>query len=227
MRRLAFGSQRPPSLRNTDHSHFPGLLITSPASMDPSPASTSVSSAASRLCAACGLCCNGVMFHTVLLQPSDSAKALSALGLKLKKRKNGKNYILQPCPAFRGSHCSIYAARPERCRVFECRQLQRVSAGEITEAAALEMIQATQRRVEEVTDLIERSVAGGTNPKKPLSKRCETAMAEPLDATSDPSAIELRGQLTRTIQELDELLDREFRVGPKEEIGNQSSSAID
>jgi len=166
------------------------------------------------------MCCNGVMFHTVLLQPSDSAKALSALGLKLKKRKNGKNYILQPCPAFRGSHCSIYASRPERCRVFECRQLLRVAAGEITEAAALEMIRDTQRRVAEVTDLIERSVPGGTNPKKPLSKRGETAMAEPLHPTSDAAAVELRDQLTRAMRELDELLDREFRVGQIEESGN-------
>src|ERR1700761_8357592 len=111
--------------------------------MDPSPAQNPTSSAASRLCAACGMCCNGTMFHTVLLQPSDSARALAALGLKLKRRKNGKNYLLQPCPAFRGSHCSIYAARPERCRLFECRQLRQVAAGEISEATALETIRDT------------------------------------------------------------------------------------
>ncbi len=169
--------------------------------------------AASRLCSACGMCCNGVMFHTVLLQPSDSPKALSAIGLRLKKRKNGKHYILQPCPAFCGSHCSIYAARPERCRVFECRQLQRVATGEITEATALEMIRETHRRVTEVTDLIERSAGGGgTNPKKPLSKRCETAMAEPLHSASEPEAVELRHRLTEAMRELDEVLDREFRV---------------
>ena len=34
-------------------------------------------------------------------------------------------------------------------------------------------------------------MTGGSNPKKPLSKRCETAMAEPLDATSDPETVEL------------------------------------
>jgi len=161
------------------------------------------------------------MFHTVLLQPSDSAKALAALGLKLKKRKNGKNYILQPCPAFRGSHCSIYAARPERCRLFECRQLRRVAAGEISEAAALEMIRDTLRRVAEVTEFIEGSSTGGSNPKRPLSKRCETAMAEPLHATSDPAAVELRERFTRAVRELDELLDREFRVGPNDESESQ------
>lgn len=167
------------------------------------------SSAASRLCSACGLCCNGVMFHTVRLQAKDSARDLAALGLKL-KRKKGANYILQPCPAFRGSHCSVYEARPERCRLFECQQLRRVDAGEITEAAALERIQDVQRRVAEITALLEKS--GRTDPKKPLSKRYEKIMAEPLDATSDAQAIEFRRELTQAMSELDALLDAEFRV---------------
>ena len=46
-----------------------------------------ISAAAAHLCAACGLCCNGVMFHTVKLQPNDSAPALAALGLKLKRKQ--------------------------------------------------------------------------------------------------------------------------------------------
>src|SRR5690242_10002477 len=75
-------------------------------------------SAASRLCSACGLCCNGVMFHTVKLQPSDSAKELTALGLKLKRKKSG-NYIQQPCPQYQYGECAIYAVRPQRCRLFE------------------------------------------------------------------------------------------------------------
>jgi uncharacterized protein len=174
------------------------------------------SSAASRLCSACGMCCNGVMFHTVRLQPGDSARDLSALGLKLKRKKGG-NYILQPCPAFRGSHCSIYAARPERCRLFACRQLQRVTTGEITEAMALERIREAQRRVAEVTALLER--AGSTSLKRPLSKRCEKIMAEPLDPSSDSVAAELRSQLTRTMQELEAFLDQEFRLPPSKASG--------
>ena len=114
------------------------------------------------LCQACGLCCNGVMFHTVRLQPADSAKALAALGLKL-KRKKGHDYILQPCPAFRGEQCSIYTARPERCRLFECRQLQRLAAGEITEAAALETIRDVQQRVAHLYALLAQA---GTTDRK-------------------------------------------------------------
>ena len=170
-----------------------------------------LAAAASRLCAACGLCCNGVMFHTVRLQPVDSPKGLAALGLKL-KRKKGANYILQPCPAFCGTHCSIYASRPERCRLFECRQLQRVAAGEITEATALERIREVQRRVAEIDELLEKS--GGTNRQRPLSKRYEKATAEPLDESADSATLELRNRLTRGMRELDALLEREFRIVP-------------
>ena len=154
------------------------------------------------------MCCNGVMFHTVRVLPGDSAKELAALGLKL-KRKKGSSYIQQPCPAFRGTHCSIYAARPERCRVFECRQLQRVAAGEITEAMAMERIGEAHRRVAEVNEMLER--AGGTNVKRPLSKRCEKVMAEPL---SDEAGMALQSRLTASMRELDALLDREFRLHP-------------
>lgn len=164
------------------------------------------SSAASRLCAECGLCCNGVIFHTVRLQPADSAKELAALGLKL-KRKKGANYLLQPCPAFRGTHCAIYAARPERCRLFECRQLKRVAAGRITEAMALAKIREVQRLVEEVNGLLEK--AGGTNAKRPLSKRCEKALAEP---PADEAAMQLQDRLKSATQQLDTLLDRDFRL---------------
>ncbi len=172
------------------------------------PATTS---AASRLCAACGLCCNGVMFHTVRLQPSDSPRALAALGLKL-KRKQQQDYILQPCPAFREAQCSIYLQRPERCRLFECQQLKRVAAGEITEAAALEKIREVQRRVRHLDDLSRR--ADGRLRKGPLSKRCETALAEPFDATTHPELIGQREELARALSELDAMLDDDFRLPP-------------
>ena len=168
-----------------------------------------VAAAASRLCSACGLCCNGVMFHSVKMQLSDSPKELAALGLKLKRKSSGQ-YLLQPCPAFCGTHCSIYDARPERCRLFECQQLKRLAAGETTEAAALERIRAVQRSVRELEELLEKS--GRTNPRRPLSKRYEKATAEPLDESASPEALALRHALTQAMRELDSMLDREFRV---------------
>jgi Fe-S-cluster containining protein len=164
------------------------------------------------------------MFHTVQLKPGDSAKELAALGLKL-KRKQGHNYILQPCPAFKESCCSIYAARPQRCRLFECRQLKRVEAGEITEAIALEKIREVQRRVAELDELLQRS--GGTNLKRPLSKRFEKVMAEPTEALTDPAAVELRKRLTLAKQDLDVVLNQDFRIMPSragEDAGSEPKS---
>jgi hypothetical protein len=149
------------------------------------------------------------MFHLVRLQPADSARELAALGLKL-KRKNRQDYIQQPCPAWREAQCSIYAARPERCRVFECRQLQRVAAGEIAEAAALEKIREIQHRVTELDALARR--ADGQPRKGPLSRRCETTLAEPFDPATHPELIGEREALARGLAELDAILDADFRV---------------
>ncbi len=168
-----------------------------------------MNSAATRLCAACGLCCNGVLFHTVRLQPSDAPRDLAALGLKL-KRKTRQQLILQPCPALRDGQCSIYAQRPERCRLFECRQLQRVGSGEITEAMALEKIHEVQRRAAQLDRISRR--ADGSARKGPLSKRCETALAEPFDATTHPELVGQREDLARGLAELDAILDEDFRI---------------
>lgn len=169
----------------------------------------STTSAATRLCMTCGLCCNGVMFHTVRLQPNDVPTELAALGLKL-KRKHGQDLLLQPCPAHCDGQCSIYAQRPERCRLFECQQLQRVGTGEITEAMALEKIREVQRRTARLDALSRR--ADGSPRKGPLSKRCETALAEPFDATTHPELIGEREELARGLAELEAILDQDFRV---------------
>jgi uncharacterized protein len=181
-------------------------------------------SAAARLCAQCGLCCNGVMFHTVQLQPGDSAKELAALGLKL-KRKQGRHFILQPCPAFQNSQCSIYAARPERCGRFECQQLKRVAAGEITEAMALEKIHNAQRLVEQINEILQR--AGKTNFKHPLSKRCEKALAEPIELIANEEAVALRRQLTLAMQELNARLNDDFRIVPDVVSGAPEAEAAE
>ncbi len=163
--------------------------------------------AASRLCAGCGMCCDGSIFHTVRLQPADSAKALAALGLKL-KRKNKRDLILQPCPAHRNCHCSIYSERPERCRLFACRQLQAVAAGATTETAAAAKIREALAQIATIHDCIRR--AGEKKPKGPLTVRAAKILAEPLDAT-DGAATELHSDLSRALADFEALVERDFR----------------
>jgi len=159
-------------------------------------------SAASRLCAACGMCCDGTLFHSVVLQEGDSARALGALGLKIKHR-GGTPHFLQPCAAHQSARCTIYDQRPARCRLFHCRQLQRLSAGETTEAAALEKIQPARRRVDHVDTLIRRLAE--TNPHRALAQRCANALTT---AEQTPT----HHELAAAMQDLETLLAADFRA---------------
>jgi Fe-S-cluster containining protein len=160
---------------------------------------------ATRLCAACGMCCNGVLFFSVRLQAGDSARQLAARGLKIKRRADGP-HLLQPCAAHTGSGCSVYAHRPARCRLFVCRQLLGVEAGEISEAEAWEKIAEARRRTVRVQGLLES--AGDTRGHKALATRYETVFTPPLDPETAP----VREELAGAMQELEDLLARDFRV---------------
>jgi Fe-S-cluster containining protein len=153
------------------------------------------------------MCCDGTIFHYVRLQAGDSAKALVALGLKL-KRKRKRDHLLQPCPAHRDCQCSIYNDRPERCRLFECKQLQKVSAGEITEGEASGKIREARERVGRILTLFE--LAGETNSKGPLAIRYEKILAMPLDPAAGEEAA-LRARLIREMEEFEALVENEFR----------------
>ena len=157
------------------------------------------------------MCCNGVLFEIVLLGANDSAKRLAAAGLKLKHKKR-RHYIQQPCPAYQGAQCCIYEERPERCRKFECRQLKGVGKGEITETQALEKIGLALARVSQVEQLFR--LAGERNSSRPLIKRYDKIMEQPIDASLDPQAAVLRAELTRVMEELETLLKKEFRSEP-------------
>jgi Fe-S-cluster containining protein len=148
------------------------------------------------------MCCNGSLFHSVLLQAGESARAFSALGLKTKRQK-GREYFRQPCPAHQGSCCAIYERRPARCRHFNCRQLLRVAAGATTEAQAREIIDGALTLVGRVNTLIDR--VAETNLNRALAQRCANALT-----TSDWTPLHV--ELESAMRELDSLLDREFRV---------------
>lgn len=154
------------------------------------------------------MCCNGILFNTVRLQPTDSPQALAALGLKLKK-KNRNHFIQQPCPAHQGDGCKVYEDRPARCRLFVCRQLKAVLAGETTESKAMDTIRETLEQVEQVARLFEE--VGETNARQPFTKRYEQTMAQPIDLEAGDDASELRGKLLIEMQELMKRLDRDFR----------------
>ncbi len=166
------------------------------------------SAAASRLCLACGLCCNGVLFHIVRLQPSDSRPTLQALGLRLKKKKK-QFHFAQPCSLLKDNCCGIYTARPERCRLFECRQLHRLQEGAQTELETRQHIEETQQQVSRVEGLLTQ--AGNDKVRQPLSERYGRVLAEP---AIDESMERRQQALRQEMQALNEVLNRDFRLEP-------------
>ncbi len=161
--------------------------------------------AAAALCLDCGLCCNGVLFDQVRLVAGDNAKALSARGLKLKQRR----FFNQPCTALCGSQCTIYGDRPTRCRQFECRQYQRVAAGEIPAASAAGRIGEVRCQVAGIEALL--AAAGATNRRKPLAQRYATVMAAVPGPPDGGNALNY-SSLTGAMDLLQSTLREHFRV---------------
>jgi len=150
------------------------------------------------------MCCDGTLFHSVLLQPGEEPRQLSSLGLKIKK-KSGQTFFYQPCPAHQNGECRIYPDRPHRCRQFNCQQLVRLAEGKTTEPQALETIREARRMVSRVEQLMDETEE--TNPLRGLATRCATA----LDTTNRSP---LHEQLESAMQTLEKFLESEFRVKP-------------
>jgi uncharacterized protein len=166
------------------------------------------SDAISRLCPACGLCCNGVLFGDVELQREDDTKRLASLGLEL-LRKGRKTAFTQPCSCFDGKLCGIYADRPRQCRAFECGLLQQVNAGKLTAVAALKTIAETRRSSDAVLQLVRE--LGNLDETKPLNERYADVVAQPMNMSANEAELERRGELMMAVARLVKSLERDFR----------------
>lgn len=153
------------------------------------------------------MCCNGVLFADVRLRPGDDPVRLAALGIPLKKRGDLKRFQ-QPCVCLEGNRCRIYADRPERCRTFECRLLQRAQAGEISSANALKSIREARRQADGVRQILRD--LGDTDETVPLSRRYEKMMRQPVDLSAGRRLVNLHGKLMTAYAELMTVLGREF-----------------
>lgn len=163
--------------------------------------------AIAKLCPACGLCCNGVLFGDVELQKSDDAKLLAKHGIHL-FRKGRKTAFAQPCECLVNGLCRIYADRPNRCATFDCGLLKRVQAGKTPPAAALKKIAEAKQRSTEVLKLVQ--LLGNTDETLPLNQRYAAIMAEPIDMAADETEIERRGELMMAVSRLVEILEHDF-----------------
>ncbi len=95
-------------------------------------------SAASTVCRACGLCCDGTLFTAVPLTAEDRTGVFV-----------GATRLTQPCRHLEGRCCQVYGQRPLACRRFDCNLLHALRDGEVTTDGALDIVLEAQRRVDE------------------------------------------------------------------------------
>jgi len=161
------------------------------------------------LCLECGLCCNGVIFADVQLQPDDDAKKLQSLGLALFANRKFK----QPCTAFDGCRCHIYSDRPNYCRAFECLLLKKFQAGRIDADAALRIIRTASKRVETVKKIL--AELGDTDDSLALGKRFRRMQTRLENGRLDETIADAFGRLTLAVHDLNLLLSDAFYPGER------------
>jgi Fe-S-cluster containining protein len=165
------------------------------------------------LCLKCGLCCNGVIFADVQLEPEDDATRLRALGLPF-ANQNSKIKIQkfkQPCSAFAGCRCNIYAERPKYCREFECLLLKSVKAGDTSRTRAMRIIGTALERVKKVKELL--CALGDRDEHLALSKRFQRTKRRLEGDELDDETAERFSELTLAVHDLNVLLSDAFYPG--------------
>ena len=99
------------------------------------------------LCVECGLCCGGMVFDDVELRDEHEALTVECLGLEVEE-EDAAYFLIQPCRALKGTHCSVYEHRPECCRSFECLLLKDYKDEKISKVEALDLVQQVREKME-------------------------------------------------------------------------------
>jgi hypothetical protein len=203
----------------------PSFVIYDALAMDPS--------VSNPLCLECGLCCNGVIFADVQLEREDDAERLRSLGLQIVgfRRRRGKEgqttdpqsairnpRFPQPCAAFDGCRCRIYADRPKYCRQFECLLLKNLHAGRIERTAALRLIRTARRRADIVRRLLRE--LGDADEQAALSGRFRRMKQRMESGIPDGKTAGVFSGLTLAFQDLNVLLSEAFYSGPGQNSPN-------
>jgi hypothetical protein len=125
-----------------------------------------------QLCLACGLCCDGTLFHHVKLEAGDDARKLKELGLPVRtsRAKTPVTRFPQPCAALCADRtCRVYADRPGQCRSYECGVFKDLQAGRVTPAAALRLVKQARQDADRIRGLLR--LLGDADEQRSLNER--------------------------------------------------------
>jgi len=168
-----------------------------------------------QLCRACGLCCDGTLFHHVKLGEGDDPRALRAGGLPVitSRAKIPVLRSTQPCAALCADRsCRIYAQRPMQCRTFECRVFQDLTSGRISKRAALALVRRARSWADRARRLLRRF--RGDDELLPLSERFLRARRRAESGEADASARETCADLSLVMHRLHLLAHERFHTRP-------------
>jgi hypothetical protein len=166
------------------------------------------------LCLECGLCCNGVIFADVELQSIEVKRLKFKVQTLATPGKNGQPGVAklpQPCAAFDGCRCRIYAERPTYCRQFECLLLKNLNAGRIERSAAARIVRTAKEHADKVRTLLRE--LGDTDEETALSLRFQRAAKRFEQAPLTDAKAETYADLTLAVHELNMLVREAFYPG--------------
>lgn len=153
------------------------------------------------LCRACGFCCDGTFFGRGLLQPEEVA-IVPSRGLTVVPH-GGEPSFPQPCSQHRGERCDIYEARPQCCRAYRCRLLERVAAAEVAMADAERHV----ARVRELAAIVRAAIDEDRRAEPLFTVAMELATAAESEAWRRTHA-----ELLLDLGELVQICRRQFGV---------------
>lgn len=175
------------------------------------------------------MCCNGVIFADVQLQPGDDAARLSELGLPVTRIRQSVGATIsgrpkpflhrarqglkfpQPCAALDGCACRIYAERPTYCRQFECLLFKNVNAGRVQRDSAAKIIGEARARADRVIRYLRE--LGDNDETLALSLRFQRMTTALEAAELDEETAARYGELTLAVHDLNCLLSEAFYPG--------------
>ena len=166
------------------------------------------------LCLECGLCCNGVIFADVELQPIEVQRLkfkVQSLATGGENGQPGVARLPQPCAALDGCRCRIYAERPTYCRQFECLLLKNVQEGRLERAAASRIVRTDKERAEKVRALLRE--LGDSDEGTALSLRFQRAAKRYEKVPLADGKAETYADLTVAVHDLNMLVREAFYPG--------------
>lgn len=97
---------------------------------------------ATRVCLACGLCCDGTVIGFVQVGREELPALRELLDVE---NANGEGFFLQPCKKFCDG-CTIYPDRPKQCAKYECGLLMSLEQKEIDFDTAIETVHVVKQK---------------------------------------------------------------------------------